>query len=82
MADTLYVVEVDDRCEPRLTGHGGCSYASPPQPATQALALVRLLLGCPQEELRVAGGPWRCAIAGGKRTIRLHATAADGQLHL
>lgn len=82
MAEILYVVEVDDSCEPRLTGHGGCSYASPPQPAVQALALVRLLLGCPQDELRADGGPWRCAIAGGKRTIRLHAAAADGQLHL
>ena len=78
----LYIVEVDDHCQPQLVGHSGCSYASPPQPAVQALALVRALLGCPQYELRVADGPWRCAIAGGNRTIRLHTAHADGQLHL
>jgi hypothetical protein len=78
--ESLFVVEVDDRCEPRLSGHGGCSYASPPQPAVQALALVRLLLGCPQGELQVTQAPWRCAIAGGSRTIRLHPAGADGQL--
>lgn len=78
----LYVVEVDDRCQPQLVGHSGCSYASPPQPAVQALALVRALVGCPQHALDVQDNPWRCAIAGGTRTIRLHAAGADGQLHL
>ena len=78
----LYIVEVDDRCQPQLVGHSGCSYASPPQPAVQALALVRALLGCPQHDLRVGDSPWRSAIAGGNRTIRLHAAHADGQLHL
>jgi hypothetical protein len=78
----LYVVEVDDRCQAQLVGHSGCSYASPPQPAVQALGLVRALLGCPQHALSVHDSPWRCAIAGGTRTIRLHAAAADGQLRL
>lgn len=78
----LYVVEVDDQCAQQLIGHAGCAYASPPQPAGQALALVRILLGCPQHELTVAQSPWSCAIAGGRRTIRLHRASADGQLAL
>ena len=40
----LYIVEVDDHCNPTLSGHSGCSYTSPPQPEVQALALVRALL--------------------------------------
>jgi hypothetical protein len=78
----LYVVEVNDRCQPQLVGHSGCSYASPPQPARQALTLIHALLGCPQHELRVEHSPWRHAIAGGTRTITLHAASPDGQLHL
>jgi hypothetical protein len=78
----LYIVEVDDHCAQQLVGHSGCSYASPPQPAVQALALVRALLACPQRDLHVTDSPWRSAIAGGSRTIRLHAAHADGQLHL
>ena len=42
----LYIVELDDQCNPQLTGHTGCSYTSPPQPEVQALALVRALLNC------------------------------------
>jgi hypothetical protein len=78
----LYIVEVDDRCNAQLVGHNGCSYASPPQPAAQALALVRALLGCPQNALGVHESPWRHAIAGGIRTIRLHHAPASGQLTL
>jgi hypothetical protein len=80
--DELLIVEVDDHREPRLTGHPGCSYTSPPQPPEQALALVRVLLGCPPGELSAGGGSWRCAIAGGHRTIRLHRAQHDGQLRL
>ncbi len=75
----LYVVEVDDDCQPQLVGHGGCSYASPPQPADQALALVRALIGCPLDELDVQHNPWRHAIAGGTRTITLHSASPDDQ---
>jgi len=78
----LYVVEVDVACVASLVGHTGCTYASPPQPSRQALALVRILLGCPQHELTVTHSPWSCAIAGGRRTIRLHRASADGQLAL
>jgi hypothetical protein len=80
--ETLYIVEVDDDCAASLVGHGGCSYASPPQPPVQALALVRVLLGCPQRELRVNDAPWHLPIAGGRRTIRLHVANRAGQLAL
>jgi hypothetical protein len=79
----LYVVEVEDRCQPQLVGHSGCSYSSPPQPAHQALTLVRALLSCPQRDLRADHSPWRHAIAGGTRSVTtLHPASSDGQLHL
>lgn len=78
----LYIVELDDHCVEQLVGHTGCSYASPPQPVVQALALVRALRGCPQRPLEVTDGPWRYPIAGGTRTIRLHRATTDGQLSL
>ena len=58
-ATQLFVVSADYRCQEPLAGHSGCSYASPPQPAAQALALVRVLLSCTQEPLQVTGAPWR-----------------------
>jgi hypothetical protein len=78
----LFIVEVEDHCEPRLVGHAGCSYSSPPQPPATALALVRALLGCPATPPVMSGSPWRCAIAGGHRTIRLHPASPAGQLRL
>jgi hypothetical protein len=42
-------------------------YESPPQTEQQALALVRILIGGAGER----PGPWRQAIAGGRRTIEL-----------
>lgn len=80
--NALYVLEVEDDCAAALVGHGGCSYASPPQPATQVLALVRILLGCPERELRLDQAPWSCPIAGGRRTIHLHPATPGGQLAL
>lgn len=79
---SLYVVEVDDQCLDELAGHTECSYASPPQPAAQALALVRALLASPHAQLSVDDSPWRRAIAGGRRTVCLHRTSAEGQLTL
>lgn len=78
----LYIVEVEDDCAQVLTGHPGSRYASPPQSEAQALALVRVLLNSPQRPLRITDGPWRCAIAGGKRTVRLHVATGAGQLAL
>lgn len=74
-----YVVHVDDAVEARLVGDSGCSYVSPPQPRAQALALVRMLLGCVEPG---GDGPWRLAIAGGRRTIALLPAKPDGQLVL
>ncbi len=74
-----YVVHVDDAVEARLVGDSGCSYVSPPQPRAQALALVRMLLGCAEP---AGDGPWRLAIAGGRRTIALLPAQPDGQLVL
>lgn len=64
----LVVVRVQDTIEPRLTGHTGGSYESPPQTREQAMALVRLLLG------RAAAGAdgerqWTASIAGGRRVV-------------
>jgi hypothetical protein len=78
----LYIVDADYRCRPELVGHSGCSYASPPQPAVQALALVRILLSCPQERLKTDDAPWHRGAPGGTLTVRLHPASADGQLHL
>jgi hypothetical protein len=78
----LYIVAADYRCDQRLVGHSGCSCASPPQPAVQALALVRMLLSCPQQPLDPADAPWHRAAAGGTLTVHLHPTTADGQLTL
>ena len=74
-----YVVHVDDAAETRLVGDSGCSYVSPPQPRAQALALVRMLLGCVEPG---GDGPWGLAIAGGRRTIALLPAQPDGQLVL
>ncbi len=65
-----YVVEVTDRVDKRLAGHAGGSYTSPPHSREQALALVRVLLGCPGR-LPDTDGPWQLAIAGGQRKIGL-----------
>ena len=78
----LYIVEVDDQCDPRLVGHSGSAYASPPQPEIQALALVRMLLGSSTRALAVTEAPFRTPIAGGQRVIRLHRAGADGQLQI
>jgi len=81
MAEPFYVVEVEDRRDAGLAGHGGTAYVSPAQPREQALALVRILLGRRSAcEIELTDGPWRLAIAGGSRLIKVHAARADGQL--
>lgn len=67
----LCVVTVVDRRSGPLVGHDGCTYVSPAQPAEQALALVRVLLGCPPAAIELDGGPWRRPVAGGARTIAI-----------
>ncbi len=65
-----YLVQVTDSVDERLAGHAGCSYTSPPHSHDQALALVRVLLGCPRG-MADTDGPWQIAIAGGQRTLTL-----------
>jgi hypothetical protein len=75
--DELLVVRVDDEISQALTGHGGQSYQSPPQPREQALTLVAVLLGYTGDELD-SKEEWSCPIAGGRRTVRLE--SADSPL--
>jgi hypothetical protein len=71
----VYRVEVEDRFSPGLTGRHDRVYSSPPQPRDEALTLAALLLDAgPDLE---GDGPWRKAIAGGRRTVRL-VLDADG----
>ncbi len=79
MTQSHYVVHVEDEVDERLAGHRGCSYTSPPQPAPAALELVRALSKCREP---AGEGPWRMAIAGGRRTIALLPAQPDGQLVL
>jgi hypothetical protein len=66
----LVVVRVEEVVDLALTGRDGVAYESPPQSREQAMALVRLLLGC-------AGEPpngterWVAPVAGGRRVITL-----------
>jgi hypothetical protein len=75
--EPLYIVEVDDQRLRELAGHVGCRYVSPPQPAGQAIALVSALLSCPAAAATIDHAPWQRAIAGGRRTIRLHRATPD-----
>jgi hypothetical protein len=80
VAEPFYVVEVEDQRHEGLAGHTGTGYVSPAQPRAQALALIGVLLGRSGNELGLEDGPWRLAIAGGSRVIRVHAARPDGQL--
>ena len=73
-----YVVIVEEHIERRLAGRSPCRYISPPQLPSSARALVGLLLGRPTQKL--GDGPWRIAIAGGEREIRLLRPSRDGHL--
>src|SRR5215212_8624885 len=75
-----YVVIVEEHIERHLAGRSPCLYISPPQLYWSARALIRLLLGRPTQEL--GAGPWRMAIAGGEREIRLQPCRIDGQARL
>src|SRR5215211_5547996 len=71
---------VEERIETHLAGRSPCLYISPPQLHTSALEIVRLLLSRPAEE--VGTGPWRTAIAGGERELRLQPCLSHGQVRL
>ena len=63
------VVHVEEAISPALAGHEGVVYESPPLPRTEALALVRVLIGGDCQNR--GRDSWRCPIAGGQRTITL-----------
>jgi hypothetical protein len=65
----LIVVTVSDTVVPALAGHDGCRYVNPPQTHEQAMALVRLLLGCSKD--LDGEREWTAPIAGGRRVVTL-----------
>jgi hypothetical protein len=70
------VVHVEETISPALAGREGVVYESPPLPRTEALALVRVLIG---RDCQTAGrDSWRCPIAGGQRTITLQPANSGG----
>ncbi len=66
-----FVLIVSDERAEALTGRDSQRYTSPPQTEQQARRLAELLAGAVLD----GPGPWRHAIAGGQRTIRLHPSA-------
>jgi hypothetical protein len=77
--EQLLIVRVEDQINPTLAGRAGASYDSPPQPPEQALTLVGLLLGWSPEPLD-GQTRWRCAIAGGTRTVTLDTVEMTGNV--
>jgi hypothetical protein len=77
--EQLLVVRVEDQINPTLAGRAGASYDSPPQPPEQARTLVQLLLGWSPEPLD-GQTRWRCAVAGGTRTVTLDTVAMTGNV--
>jgi hypothetical protein len=72
-----WVVVADDEVDPRIAGHAGVAYTSPPQTREDALALIALLLGGPA----AVDGPtrWTRALPGGRRTITLTRCSGDAR---
>jgi hypothetical protein len=72
-----WVVIADDEVDPRIAGHAGVAYTSPPQARRDALALIALLLGGPA----AVDGPtrWTRALPGGRRTITLTRCSEDAR---
>jgi hypothetical protein len=73
-AEPLWVVHVDDHIDPRIAGHGGSRYVSPPQPREDAITLIAMLLGGPVDA--DATRAWSRPVAGGRRTVSLEHTPA------
>jgi hypothetical protein len=69
----LYRITITDAIEPRLAGHDGCHYSSPPQPLDQARLLAAVLLG--RADPHTDRCRWRQAIAGGQRLIEIERVA-------
>ncbi len=72
----MYVVEVEERIDERLSRRrAGTRYSAPPQPLEAARVLAALLLGV--EDAPEGPGPWRRPLAGGTRVVRLVPVGAD-----
>ncbi|MHB1567875.1 MAG: hypothetical protein ACYCXW_04645 [Solirubrobacteraceae bacterium] len=67
----LVVVHVTDAISTTLAGRDGVEYQSPPLARTDALDLVRVLVGDDPALLNATEPRWRCPIAGGQRTVTL-----------
>ena len=67
---SMFVVRVEERCNPRLVGREGLACELAPQPLAAARTLVCLLLrrGHPEE---IRGDTYEVAVAGGRQTITL-----------
>ena len=65
----VYVVEVEERIDARLSRRSGVRYRAPAQELAGARALAALLLEL--DELPEGEGPWRRPLAGGLRVVRL-----------
>lgn len=74
-----FVVQVEDTITAALAGHDGCTYHSPPQPRSEAMSLIRILLGRSEEPPVDERGPWTCPIAGGRRTVTLEPVPSPGR---
>jgi hypothetical protein len=64
-----WVVEVQDRFTGALSSRPDRDYSAPPQPRDAALLLAALLLDAARPP--AGDGPWRRALAGGRRTVTL-----------
>ena len=72
--ETMFVVHVKDTISVPLAGHEGVEYRSPPLQREEALTLVRVLL-C-EDRRGAETRSWRCAIAGGQRTLTIRPVRA------
>ena len=69
VSERLWAVRVEDHIDPRIAGHSGGRYHSPPQPRADALTLIAMLLGGPVDG--DATTAWSRPVAGGRRTVTL-----------
>jgi hypothetical protein len=71
-AEWLFVVRIEESCDPRLIGREGLACEVPPQPLAEAQRLVCLLLLRGQPE-GIVEDTYAVAVAGGRQTITLRA---------
>jgi hypothetical protein len=80
-----YIVIVEEEIEPRLACRAPCFYIISPPQLRPAAAAPERAGACPasaRPPQEIGTGPWRTAIAGGEREIRLQRCLNDGQARL